>query len=111
MSIDKERDRAQFDDHHNQLVPDPADAALLSLEQAAAPLLSRNHGASSKSSAHRSKGTMTSKISVRIIIGTGNSQDEVVDSLVGANGTGWGSIEVFHMDEDVGVTDTHANLV
>lgn len=43
----------------------------------------------------------------RLIIGTGNSQDEVVDSLVGASGIAWGSIEVFHMDEYAGIADTH----
>lgn len=43
----------------------------------------------------------------RLIIGTGNSQIHVVHSLVEAEGIDWEKVEVFHMDEYVGVSEDH----
>ena len=43
----------------------------------------------------------------RVIIATGPSQNEVVDALVARNGLDWSRIEVFHMDEYVGIAATH----
>lgn len=43
----------------------------------------------------------------RIIIGTGNSQQNLVDSLVRISELEWNRIEVFHMDEYVGMKPTH----
>jgi len=43
----------------------------------------------------------------RIIVGTGNSQDEMVNTLVQVPGLDWPRIEVFHMDEYVGMSAEH----
>jgi glucosamine-6-phosphate deaminase len=43
----------------------------------------------------------------RIIVGTGNSQDDMVRTLVQAPGLDWGRMEVFHMDEYVGMSAEH----
>lgn len=43
----------------------------------------------------------------RIIVGTGPSQDEVIASLTGASNLNWSAIEVFHMDEYVGMPPSH----
>jgi glucosamine-6-phosphate deaminase len=43
----------------------------------------------------------------RIIVGTGPSQDEVIASLAGAPHLNWSAIEVFHMDEYVGMPVSH----
>ena len=43
----------------------------------------------------------------RIIVATGNSQFEVIKALVPAVGIDWNRVEVFHMDEYVGLPDTH----
>lgn len=45
--------------------------------------------------------------SARIIVGTGNSQDEMIPVLVHASGLDWSRIEVFHMDEYVGMSMEH----
>ena len=43
----------------------------------------------------------------RIIVGTGPSQNEVVEWLVQRRDLDWGRIEVFHMDEYVGLPCAH----
>ena len=43
----------------------------------------------------------------RIVIGTGPSQNEVVESLVAAPGIAWQAVEVFHMDEYIGMAMSH----
>ena len=43
----------------------------------------------------------------RVVIATGPSQDEVIDSLVALPGVDWSRTEVFHMDEYVGISDSH----
>ena len=43
----------------------------------------------------------------RIILATGNSQLDMIGALVQISGVPWKSVEVFHMDEYVGMPDTH----
>jgi glucosamine-6-phosphate deaminase len=43
----------------------------------------------------------------RIIVATGNSQLELIDALVEIPGVPWRSVEVFHLDEYVGMPPTH----
>ena len=43
----------------------------------------------------------------RIIIGTGPSQNEVIGALTARPDLDWGAIEVFHMDEYVGLPASH----
>ena len=43
----------------------------------------------------------------RIIVGTGNSQEDMISALVRTPGLDWSCIEVFHMDEYVGLPETH----
>jgi len=45
--------------------------------------------------------------SARIIVGTGNSQLDMVGALVHEPGLDWARIEVFHMDEYVGMSAEH----
>ena len=43
----------------------------------------------------------------RIIVATGNSQLELIHALVEIPGVPWQSVEVFHLDEYVGMPNTH----
>lgn len=43
----------------------------------------------------------------RTVIATGPSQDEVIDALVARPDVDWSRIEVFHMDEYVGISNSH----
>jgi len=43
----------------------------------------------------------------RVIAATGASQFEFLDALTAARGVDWGRVEMFHLDEYVGVPDTH----
>src|SRR5271170_2989432 len=43
----------------------------------------------------------------RIIVATGNSQIELIGALVEIPGGSWRSVEVFHLDEYVGMSNTH----
>lgn len=43
----------------------------------------------------------------RIIVATGNSQKEVIASLVDIPDLEWSKVEVFHMDEYVGISEEH----
>ncbi|MCL5743657.1 MAG: glucosamine-6-phosphate deaminase [Acidobacteria bacterium] len=45
--------------------------------------------------------------SARIIVGTGNSQEDMIRALVQAPNLAWSGVEVFHMDEYVGMSDQH----
>jgi glucosamine-6-phosphate deaminase len=45
--------------------------------------------------------------SARIIVGTGNSQNEVIEWLTRQPDIDWAAVEVFHMDEYVGIAETH----
>jgi len=44
----------------------------------------------------------------RVIAATGASQFEFLDALTAARGVDWGGVEMFHLDEYVGLPDTHA---
>jgi len=43
----------------------------------------------------------------RIIVATGNSQLDMIQALVEVPDVNWKSVEVFHMDEYAGMSDTH----
>jgi glucosamine-6-phosphate deaminase len=43
----------------------------------------------------------------RVIAATGASQFEFLDALTAASGVDWGRVEMFHLDEYVGLADTH----
>ena len=43
----------------------------------------------------------------RVIAATGASQFEFLDALTAAPGVEWGRVEMFHLDEYVGISDTH----
>jgi glucosamine-6-phosphate deaminase len=43
----------------------------------------------------------------RVIAATGASQFEFLDALTTAGGVDWGRVEMFHLDEYVGLPDTH----
>ena len=45
--------------------------------------------------------------SARIIVGTGNSQDDMIAALVQAPDLDWSKMEIFHMDEYVGMSAEH----
>ncbi len=44
---------------------------------------------------------------LRIVVATGNSQSEVAEALAQASSVDWSRVEVFHMDEYVGMPATH----
>jgi glucosamine-6-phosphate deaminase len=50
---------------------------------------------------------LASRGRARIIVGTGPSQNETIAALTAEPGVDWGRVEVFHMDEYVGMPDTH----
>jgi glucosamine-6-phosphate deaminase len=43
----------------------------------------------------------------RVIVATGNSQLAFIDALASMPGLPWKSVEIFHMDEYAGMSDTH----
>jgi glucosamine-6-phosphate deaminase len=43
----------------------------------------------------------------RVVAATGASQFEFLDALTAARGVDWGRVEMFHLDEYVGLPDTH----
>lgn len=43
----------------------------------------------------------------RIIVATGNSQEDFIRALVGSPEIDWSRVEVFHMDEYVGIPESH----
>ena len=43
----------------------------------------------------------------RIIVATGNSQLDLIESLTNLPGVPWNAVEVFHMDEYVGLPENH----
>jgi glucosamine-6-phosphate deaminase len=47
------------------------------------------------------------KARARVMVATGNSQLETVGALVSLEGINWDLVEVFHMDEYVGIADSH----
>lgn len=53
------------------------------------------------------RGAIEERGRARIIIGTGPSQNEVIASLVRAQGVDWSRVEAFHMDEYAGMPRSH----
>jgi len=53
------------------------------------------------------RNTLVKRGSARIIVGTGNSQLDMIHALVVAPDVDWKRIEVFHMDEYVGMSEAH----
>jgi glucosamine-6-phosphate deaminase len=53
------------------------------------------------------RASLESKGSARVIIATGNSQDAMVASLVNSPSIDWNRVEVFHMDEYLGISADH----
>ena len=53
------------------------------------------------------RGAIRERGRARIIVGTGPSQDEVIGALVAAPDLDWARVEVFHMDEYVGLPAEH----
>ena len=51
--------------------------------------------------------SLAQRASARIIVGTGNSQDDMVRALVHEPDIDWSRVEVFHMDEYVGMSEQH----
>lgn len=51
------------------------------------------------------RNALATRGSARMIVGTGNSQDDMVTALVQAPELDWSRMEVFHMDEYVGMSD------
>jgi glucosamine-6-phosphate deaminase len=43
----------------------------------------------------------------RLIMATGNSQEDLISSLVRARNVDWSRVEVFHMDEYIGLPESH----
>ena len=44
----------------------------------------------------------------RVIVGTGNSQDEVIAAFICEEGVDWKAVEAFHMDEYIGLSEDHS---
>lgn len=64
--------------------------------------------AAAEEAAHIIREALESKPVVRIMIGTGNSQESTIDALVQRSDLDWSRIEVFHMDEYIGISPDHS---
>jgi glucosamine-6-phosphate deaminase len=53
------------------------------------------------------KSAVSTQGRARVIVATGNSQEEVIRALAHAPGVDWPRVEVLHMDEYVGLPSTH----
>jgi glucosamine-6-phosphate deaminase len=64
-----------------------------------------------RSAAEQAAASITAAVArsghARVIAATGASQFEFLDALTGAPGVAWDRLEMFHLDEYVGVSDTH----
>ncbi len=63
--------------------------------------------ASGREAADLLRSALAQRGSARIIVGTGNSQIEMVNTLVKAPGLDWRRVEMFHMDEYIGLPEEH----
>lgn len=63
--------------------------------------------AAAQTAAEHIKSAMKKNGRARIMVATGNSQLDVIAALVRAQGIDWRSVEVFHMDEYVGISENH----
>ncbi len=53
------------------------------------------------------KGEISRRGQARLIMATGNSQEDLISSLVQTEDIDWSCVEVFHMDEYIGLSETH----
>jgi glucosamine-6-phosphate deaminase len=53
------------------------------------------------------RSALAARGSARILVGTGNSQIEMVNKLAKAPGLDWRRVEMFHMDEYIGLPEEH----
>ncbi len=53
------------------------------------------------------RSTLTERDCARIMVATGNSQQEMIEALAGLPDIAWNRVDVFHMDEYVGLRATH----
>jgi glucosamine-6-phosphate deaminase len=53
------------------------------------------------------RAAVASRARARVVLATGNSQLALIDVLTSLRGVPWHAVEIFHMDEYVGVSDTH----
>ncbi len=53
------------------------------------------------------RSTLAERDSARIIVATGNSQQDMIEALAGIPEIAWNRVDVFHMDEYVGLRETH----
>jgi glucosamine-6-phosphate deaminase len=64
-----------------------------------------------EAAAHRAASLIQSAVArrgrARVIVATGNSQLAFIDALTSMPGIPWNSVEIFHMDEYAGMSDTH----
>jgi glucosamine-6-phosphate deaminase len=63
--------------------------------------------AAAASAADVLRSALATRGSARIIVGTGPSQNETIAALAAEPGVNWDRVEVFHMDEYVGMPATH----
>lgn len=64
-------------------------------------------GAAATEAAEVLRAALSSQPTARIIVGTGNSQAELIDTLLADKSVDWSRVEAFHMDEYVGISDQH----
>ena len=53
------------------------------------------------------KAAVAARGEARVLAATGNSQIKTVEALIARNDIPWGSVEIFHLDEYVGIDETH----
>lgn len=54
------------------------------------------------------QGAIAQKGEANVILATGNSQLPFLRALVGLSGIEWNRVRIFHMDEYIGISDTHS---
>ena len=64
--------------------------------------------AAAKQAAASIRRAIVAKGRARIVVATGNSQIAFLEALTSATGIDWGRVEMFHLDEYVGLPITHA---
>jgi len=63
--------------------------------------------AAAEQAARKIKQAIRRKGDASIIVATGASQFEILESLINSTGIDWSKLIVFHLDEYLGMTDTH----
>lgn len=63
--------------------------------------------AAGEAAAEALRAALDAKGEARIIVGSAPSQDEILGALARAEGIDWSRVTVFHMDEYVGLDDSH----